>query len=185
MNLPSKLGLIFLISEIALRYSHRSRGHGRRADGGSLALLWIAIAAGVGGAILVTSRFTAYGFALSHLAKQVVGFVFVGGLLLRWWAIISLGQFFTVDVSIAPGHELIVRGPYHVIRHPSYTGLLVAFLALGVTLQNWLSLVCLLGPITLALAYRIFIEERALCTAFGDEYLEYKKTTKRLIPGVY
>jgi protein-S-isoprenylcysteine O-methyltransferase Ste14 len=184
MNLPSKLGIIFFISEVLLRFSHRSREHGR-ADGGSLALLWIAIAGGLVGAVMVSLRLPVHGFPLPHLANQVVGFVFVGGLLLRWWAIISLGRFFTVDVSIAPDHELIVRGPYHVIRHPSYAGLLVAFLALGVTFQNWLSLVCLMGPILLALAYRIFIEERALGNKFGEEYFDYKKTTKRLIPGVF
>ena len=185
MNLPSKLGIIFFLSEVALYYSRRSRPHGRKADGGSLTLLWIAIAGSIVGAILVAQRLPAHAFPLPHAATQVVGLVFVAGLLLRWWAIISLGRFFTVDVSIEPGHELIVRGPYHVIRHPSYAGLLVAFAALGVTFQNWLSLVCLLGPISLALAYRIFIEERALCTAFGDEYREYQKTTKRLIPGVF
>ena len=59
--------------------------------------------------------------------------LFVAGLLLRWWAIIVLGRFFTVDVSIAEGHELIESGPYRFIRHPSYTGALLAFLGFART----------------------------------------------------
>ncbi|HEY4257482.1 MAG TPA: isoprenylcysteine carboxylmethyltransferase family protein [Candidatus Udaeobacter sp.] len=53
--------------------------------------------------------------------------LFVTGLLLRWWAIITLGRFFTVDVTIEKDHELVERGPFRMLRHPSYTGVLLAF----------------------------------------------------------
>jgi protein-S-isoprenylcysteine O-methyltransferase len=185
MNLPAKLGLIYLLSEIVLRFARKSGSRARRADAGSLALLWLAIAAGIGGGVYVSLKVPLDGFLLPPAAKQVIGVVFVGGLVLRWWAIVALGRFFTVDVSIDPDHELVIRGPYHLVRHPSYAGMMLAFGALAVAFENWLSLACILGPITLALAYRIYVEEKALRTRFGDEYLAYAQTTKRLIPGVF
>ena len=78
-----------------------------------------------------------------------------------------------------------MRGPYHLMRHPSYTGMLLAFAALAGTFQNWLSLACILVPILAALAYRIYVEEIALEATFGDEYRQYAAETKRLIPGVF
>jgi len=90
-----------------------------------------------------------------------------------------------VDVAIAEDHELVVRGPYHLVRHPSYSGMMLAFGALAVTFQNWLSVVCILVPISAALAYRIYIEEIALEATFGESYRAYAATTKRLIPGVF
>ena len=62
------------------------------------------------------------------------------GLMLRWYSIIYLGRFFTVNVAIHSGHEIIDTGPYRYIRHPSYTGALLAFLGLALTLANWVSL---------------------------------------------
>ena len=185
MNLPLKLGLIYLVSEVALMFYRRSSGKARRADGGSLNVLWIAIGAGIAGAITVALMVPRGGFSLPHSAAHVVGIFFAAGLILRWWAIFSLGKFFTVDVAIADDHRLVVRGPYHLMRHPSYTGMLLAFAALAVTFQNWLSLACILLPIMAALAYRIYIEEIALEATFGDDYRQYAAETKRLIPGVF
>ena len=183
--LPAKLGLIYLVSEIAVRFLRRSDIHSKRRDAGSLLGLWLAIALGIGGAIAVDYFLPAFDFPLSTSVAQFVGTLFVCGLILRWWAIISLGRFFTVDVAILPDHELIVRGPYHMLRHPSYSGMMLAFVMLAVTFQNWLSIVCLMLPISIALAYRIYIEEIALEATFGDAYQAYVRSTKRLLPGVF
>jgi len=185
MNLPSKLGLLYLASEVALSYLRRSGRKTKRRDGGSLVVLWITISAAITGAIIVARTMPAFGFPLPHALAQVIGTFFAAGLVLRWWAIFSLGRLFTVDVAIADDHELIVRGPYHLVRHPSYSGMLLAFAALAVTFQNWLSIACILVPIAAALAYRIYVEEIALEATFGEFYHEYARTTKRLIPGVF
>jgi protein-S-isoprenylcysteine O-methyltransferase Ste14 len=71
------------------------------------------------------------------------------------------------------------------MRHPSYTGLLLIFLAVGLNTRNWLGLgIIVLLPLA-ALLYRIHVEEVALTGAFGTEYMEYSRRTKRLIPGIY
>lgn len=185
MNLPAKLGLIFVLSELALGYMRRSGVKAKRRDAGSLVVLWIVITAAMTGGAIVAYQLPAFRFPLPHAVAQVLGTVFAGALVLRWWAILSLGKFFTVDVAIAEDHQLIVRGPYHLMRHPSYTGMLLAFAALAVTFQNWLSIVCIMVPILLALAYRIYVEEIALEATFGEAYYAYARSTKRLIPGVF
>ena len=185
MNLPLKLGLIYLVSEVALQYFRRASGRSRRADGGSFYALWITIGLGITGGIALTHCAPAFHVSLLPAVRQFLGILFAGGLILRWWAIFSLGKFFTVDVAIADDHRLVVRGPYHLMRHPSYTGMLLAFAALAGTFQNWLSLACILVPILAALAYRIYVEEIALEATFGDEYRQYAAETKRLIPGVF
>jgi protein-S-isoprenylcysteine O-methyltransferase len=111
--------------------------------------------------------------------------LFFWGVILRWYSIWYLGRYFTVDVAIAKEHRVINAGPYRLIRHPSYTGALMAFLGFGFSLGNWLSILCLMVPIVAAFMWRIHVEERALTEALGDDYRAYMQRTKRLIPLVY
>jgi protein-S-isoprenylcysteine O-methyltransferase Ste14 len=71
------------------------------------------------------------------------------------------------------------------MRHPSYTGLLLAYLALGVRSLNWVSVGIIMVPVMAALLYRIRVEEAVLTQAFGEQYRAYCAATPRLIPGVY
>src|SRR5690348_17282812 len=71
----------------------------------------------------------------------------IAGMLFRWTAIRTLGRFFTVDVAVHEGHAVVDSGPYRLVRHPSYTGLLLAFAGLGLAFQNWISLLALLLPV--------------------------------------
>ena len=111
--------------------------------------------------------------------------LFLAGLALRWYSIGYLGRYFTVDVSIAAEHKLVDSGPYRYIRHPTYTGALLAFVGLGFCFGNWLTTLFLTLPIMAAFLWRIRIEERALLDALGKNYRAYMKRTKRLIPRVY
>ena len=104
---------------------------------------------------------------------------------LRWWAIITLGRFFTVDVTIEKDHELVERGPFRMVRHPSYTGVLLAFVGLALTLDNWAALLVILLPIGVAFIHRMNVEENALSGALGSQYTDYIRRTKRLVPFIY
>jgi protein-S-isoprenylcysteine O-methyltransferase len=90
-----------------------------------------------------------------------------------------------VNVAIATDHQLIDRGPYRYVRHPSYTGALMAFLGIGLALANWTSLAILVIPIFSVFARRMRVEESALLLGLGAQYRLYMDRTKRLIPGVY
>ena len=148
-------------------------------------MLWGVILGSIGLAIAFSILFRkADSKLLAHLAP-VAGALFVGGLVLRWYAIFYLGPLFTVNVAIASDHRLIDSGPYRYTRHPSYTGALLAFLGLGISFGNWLSLLVAFVPTLLAFMRRISIEEKALCQALGDSYVGYIARTKRLIPFAY
>jgi protein-S-isoprenylcysteine O-methyltransferase len=182
---PQVLGSIFGLSEFGLLLFKRSHGSAESADSGSLRVLWIVILASIALAI-VASLFvpTANSMRLLRLSPIAAG-LFVGGLALRWYAILYLGSLFTVNVAIAADHRLIDSGPYRYIRHPSYTGALLAFLGLGISFGNWVSLIIVVVPPLLAFMRRMTIEEAALSHGLGESYLQYMARTKRLIPCVY
>ena len=96
-----------------------------------------------------------------------------------------LGRYFTTDVAVQRQQPVIRTGPYRFVRHPSYAGALAAFVGIGVFMSDWLSIVCLLVPITLVFLNRIRVEERALLATLGAPYADYCARTKRLIPGVF
>ena len=117
---------------------------------------------------------------------EIVGItLMLAGILIRWVAIYTLGHYFTRTVTILENHRIVRSGLYKHLRHPSYAGYLLGNLGLGMAFSNWLSIVIIFVPILAASLYRICVEEDALLENFGDEYFEYARSTKRLIPRVY
>ena len=107
------------------------------------------------------------------------------GFVLRAWAIRALGRFFTVTVGVEEGHTVVDTGPYSQIRHPSYTGMLLFFVGLGIALDSWLSLAAAaLFPLA-GMVVRIAYEETMLRRELGQPYADYSKRTSRLIPKVW
>jgi protein-S-isoprenylcysteine O-methyltransferase len=186
MPISALLGLLYFLSEMGLQIFKRAKsGAGRTEDGGSLAVLWLVITA---------SMFLAFRIQFSVPQTRWPWLPWVNdlgialtlvGLAIRWYSIIYLGRYFTVNVAIATDHKLIDTGPYRTVRHPSYSGALLAFLGLAVCMQNWAALLILITGTTAAFLYRMRVEERALTGAFGDRYRQYQQRTARLIPGMY
>ena len=187
MRLPNPLVLaaIYGLSELYLALTRRSQTQAVSRDRRSLILLWTIIVVSLWFAIQMVWLFP--GATVPYLRGfYLFGFLlFLGGLILRWYSIGYLGRYFTIDVSISAEHKLIDSGPYRCIRHPTYTGALLAFLGLGFCFGNWLSILFLTVPIIAAFLWRIWIEERALTDALGGNYRAYVERTKRLIPFVY
>jgi protein-S-isoprenylcysteine O-methyltransferase Ste14 len=107
------------------------------------------------------------------------------GLAVRWAAVFSLGASFSTNVAIHATQKLRTTGLFRLARHPSYTGMLIIFTAVGLYERNWVSLAVLIIFPTAALLYRIHVEEIALVEAFGEEYVEYQRKTRCLIPLIY
>ena len=186
MLLSGELGLIYLVSEILLNLTRRSRSKtGTKQDRSTLGMIWLAIAISVMAGVFVALNFRAAALPHGGIFATAGVVLFVAGLILRWWAVVTLGRFFTVDVTIEKDHELVERGPFRVVRHPSYTGVLLAFLGLALSLRNWAALLVILVPIGAAFIHRMNVEEDALSRALGPRYAEYMKRTKRLVPFVY
>src|SRR5205823_10996608 len=132
-----------------------------------LGMIWLAIAISVIAGIFVALNFRAAALPHGGIFATAGVVLFVAGLILRWWAVITLGRFFTVDVTIEKDHELVDRGPFRIVRHPSYTGVLLAFVGFALSLRNWAALVVILMPIFVAFVRRMNVEEEALSQALG------------------
>jgi len=107
------------------------------------------------------------------------------GLLLRWWSFATLGRYFTVVLQTSEDQPVVEHGPYRVLRHPSYTGLLLAFAGCALMAGNWVSLVGSVALLLAALVHRIRIEERALTASMGDRYRTFAAGRARLVPFVW
>jgi len=183
MSLPTVLGLTYFFSELVLAFTRRSSAKTLSKDAHSLRVLWGVIIVCTWLSIRAQGRWPEA--VLPPWSVPIGVVLFVVGLVLRWYSIIHLGRFFTVNVAIATDHQLVDTGPYRFVRHPSYTGALLAFVGFAMVLRNWASVLMISLPIAFAFLYRINIEERALAQALGERYRAYIKRTKRLIPLVY
>jgi protein-S-isoprenylcysteine O-methyltransferase len=188
MNLEIVVGLVVLLfplSEVILAVVKRARpSEATVHDRGSMRRLWLVIAGAVALAMLLRGVSAARLRLPAGVRESAALGLLVGGLALRWSAILTLGRLFTTDIAIHQGHRVVDSGPYRYVRHPSYTGLLLAFLGLGVVYGNWLSIAALVVPISFAVAQRIRLEEAALLSQLGAPYGAYCERTKRLIPGI-
>jgi protein-S-isoprenylcysteine O-methyltransferase Ste14 len=111
--------------------------------------------------------------------------IMVAGLTLRGWSIKTLGQYFTATVMVSSDQPVVSAGPYRLLRHPSYTGILLACTGVGLASANWAGLAALmLLPLALLL-WRIHIEENALLATLGDRYRAYASHHKRLVPIIW
>jgi len=177
--------MTYLVSEVLLTITRRSRGTGVRQDRSTLRMLWLVIMISVTAGVYVAVHVRAARLPHGDLCRLIALVLFATGIALRWWAIVTLGRFFTVDVQIAQDHELVERGPFRLVRHPSYTGVLLAFMGFALSLTNWAALLVIMLPISAAFIRRINVEEQALSSALGELYLSYMRRTKRLVPGIY
>jgi protein-S-isoprenylcysteine O-methyltransferase Ste14 len=111
------------------------------------------------------------------------------GAILAWigaafaiWAKFTLGRWFSASFGIKPDHALVTSGPYRIVRHPIYTGLVVMGVGLGVAYDSWLTVgFALLFVIPFAL--HAAIEEQMLAKHFGEAWSAYAFRTPRIVPG--
>jgi protein-S-isoprenylcysteine O-methyltransferase Ste14 len=108
----------------------------------------------------------------------------ITGISFRAWAVKTLGKYFTATVQIKEDHRLVRTGPYHIVRHPSYTGAFLAIIAGGVILESLAGFIISCIAMIIAYYVRIGIEEKELIARFGNEYLAFKRDTKMIIPYV-
>ena len=99
------------------------------------------------------------------------------------WARRHIGRFWSARVTLKEGHQLIESGPYSLVRHPIYSGLLLSMAATVMTIGTGQS-VCGYALLVGALIFKLAAEERLLAANFGQAYQKYQKRVKALIPGV-
>lgn len=111
--------------------------------------------------------------------------LFLAGLSFRYWSMRTLRGAFSYDLKVAAGQELVTRGPYARLRHPSYTGLVVLSVSCGVWNPSAIGFVALAITTLPQVIVRIGFEERLLAAHFGGRWAAYARATRRLVPGVW
>ena len=119
------------------------------------------------------------------LAATIALVIAVLGLALRTWAVLTLGSLFTMHIDVQQGHSLVRRGPYKVVRHPSYLGAFIMYMSTIVFLHSWFSLIAAVVMLPFAFLRRIHYEEGLLKEEFGEEYEAYRLKVKKILPGVW
>jgi protein-S-isoprenylcysteine O-methyltransferase Ste14 len=160
----------------------RTRSLLGRQDAGSFRLVMVVqgLAMGAGFAIAFNVRF-------GVLGQQRLWFfiglgVMLAGSSFRRHCFRMLGKSFTAVVVVNPDQQIIERGAYRWIRHPSYTAGMLLFAGSMLALGNWLSVVIVLSGAIVAYSYRVRVEERALLETLGAPYRAYMQRTKRFVP---
>jgi protein-S-isoprenylcysteine O-methyltransferase Ste14 len=120
-------------------------------------------------------------FPWSPWTFGIAALVTAAGLLFTVWARIHLGRNWSGTVTIKHDHELIETGPYAVVRHPIYTGLLLAFLGSGAAHGEWRGVLAVLIA-WLAFWRKLGLEERWMTERFGERYRAYRERVPALVP---
>ncbi len=169
--------IYWLVSAIGVKKNVRT-GDWARSAGIRILLVVVIIVL-----LQFSSAWNFLGYQFSYVV-QIVGVVLcAAGLAFAIWARVHLGRNWSGMPSMKEDHELITSGPYRFVRHPIYTGILLALVSSAlVSTAIWL-LVAVIFFINFL--YRIPVEEKYMMQLFPDQYPGYKKRTKALIPFVW
>jgi protein-S-isoprenylcysteine O-methyltransferase Ste14 len=172
------------LADSLLLYSH-GRGAAMRQDRGTRLIVVLALYLGIAAALAVARVSALRVYANNWWTLGLGVAIVLVGAALRDWAILSLGRYFRREVTIEPGQRIVRRGPYRVLRHPSYTGIVLILAGFGLAFGSWVG-----GGVALLIVFvgvlpRIRVEERALAQAFGADYTDYANSTARVLPHVW
>ncbi len=150
-----------------------------------------------------TTRYLGYAYLISILALLAAWFlnalrigglpVWVGwlgvvlglcGLFMRTWAMRALGTSYTRTLRVAQGQPIVQDGPYRLIRHPGYLGMILIWLGAAAATANWIVILVVFVVILAAYHNRIYHEEEMLLSKLPG-YTEYRAHTWRLLPPIY
>src|SRR3954463_7753176 len=120
-------------------------------------------------------------FGCNDIIASVAAILCVVGLAFCVWARATLGRNWSGTITLKENHELIVRGPYRLVRHPIYTGLLAMLMATAIQ-QGHLAGVIGVGLVFVSFWIKLSEEEEVMVKQFPDEYAAYRQRVKRIIP---
>jgi protein-S-isoprenylcysteine O-methyltransferase Ste14 len=177
--------LTFLITQELLRQTPEAKTFQRGTfEKGSMLLIGVTL--GVGFWLPIVVNVLGYALFTIEPAEGLVALaVMLFGLGLRIWAAVTLGGYYTRTLMTTKGHRIVTTGPYSWVRHPAYLGVILLWSGFGVLSGD--SVIAFLFPVMFVAVYlyRISVEERMLINELGDDYIQYKRRTRKLIPALY
>jgi protein-S-isoprenylcysteine O-methyltransferase Ste14 len=176
---PEAIGMLTQTARVARKgVSVRDRG----SMGLLIGLQWVGLALNFS----LAGFFRAGAISWHRTALFAIGVACILlGVGLRWYAIRTLGSYFTRDIAVSADQHVVQNGPYRFVRHPAYSGTFLSMLGIGIAMSNWASLTALLACVFVGYAYRVGVEEQALVESIGQPYEDYKARTKRFFPWVF
>jgi protein-S-isoprenylcysteine O-methyltransferase Ste14 len=145
-------------------------------------------------ASMVALFYAAIDFVSIHWTRASAlepGIIYVGMVLFlfscfyRGWGLSAIGKYFNPRIAIYEGHQLVTSGPYRAVRHPLYLGVLISLVGIDLIFSSWGALLITCLAILPLIIYRINLEEAFMLKHFGNQYRDYMKTSKKLIPGLW
>jgi protein-S-isoprenylcysteine O-methyltransferase Ste14 len=191
-NNPARLGYVIImivmmiLVVIFVPEEGRSRGKGIKTDklhNFSLALIQIFTIL-----IVILSPFSDRNGFVQFPENLMIRFLGLGltifGYFLMNWSVIALGRQFSVNVTLQEDHKLITNGPYSLIRHPRYLGILIFFTGISFIFLSVIGLILMVITFII-LIWRIRDEEKLMHSEFKEEWEEYRKRTYYILPYIY
>ena len=176
--------LFLLLSQPRISISETKKH--QDSDKGTTLLILLIASLGLFSSIFEWSLYRNPSTILSGNIFTITGLILIiSGLSFRLYSIWSLGQNFAATVQIKEEQQLITSGIYSYLRHPSYTGAWCMLMGYGVFLSSILGSLLLGLGLLFAYQQRIKTEETTLIQAFGQKYLDYQRTTYRMLPRIW
>lgn len=100
-------------------------------------------------------------------------------------AVKTLGKEWSLTARLVEGHKLATSGPYALVRHPIYSGMLGMLVATGLAISHWAALLAALLLFFIGTTIRVRSEEKLLREAFGEEFETYARRVRAIVPGLY
>ncbi|MBO1415487.1 isoprenylcysteine carboxylmethyltransferase family protein [Streptomyces sp. FH025] len=189
MSLPSLLSVLGLLCwvgyELLLRRREDAAAGTWRADGRDRGSTRLLISCYVVSVLVVVVFDRASIGGLPDRARWLGVALVAVGLALRAWGMRTLGRYYTRTLRTVDTQRVVRSGPYRLIRHPGYAGSLLVWGGYAFGTGGWTAAVVVTALLLGAYGWRVAAEERLLLEAFGAEYAEYRRVSKRLVPFVY
>ncbi|CAG8449367.1 3488_t:CDS:2 [Ambispora gerdemannii] len=197
---------IIILDQILLLNLSRRRARRENAPDSETPLLSVSSTTSLISFNLIPSGHSSYFIALAGFLSlcapllslfEIYDLPWAIGRMLGWFGLflIVLGYLFRVysindkwstrTVVVENGLVVIGNGPYRYIRHPGYTGQIIAWIGFALSSGDLSVIIIILSMTLLAYWHRIRVEEETMVEKFGDEYREYQRSTKKLIPFIY
>lgn len=177
---------VFVVTFL-LRRPHKMVAEVRRAEG-----WWLGLALQVLAYATALALARPFGTAHRHVPVWLEAALALSAILIAiasaWMVIDSvsaLGKQFSISARIVSGHELVRIGPFAVVRHPIYSGMLGLLVATAIAYSTWLGLIASIALYLIGTSMRIRKEERLLRDEFGAEYDAYASEVPALVPGLF
>jgi protein-S-isoprenylcysteine O-methyltransferase Ste14 len=128
------------------------------------------------------SPFIGEQYVLNIVLQIVAAALSISCVYLTMSAIRELGKQWSLEARLVEGHDLVMTGPYNLVRHPIYTAMLGKLIATGIVLSHWMVVIVAVAVFLIGTFIRTRFEERLLSDAFGGKFAEWKRRVPGLIP---